>query len=147
MSAKVIADKIHLLSFRILHAEMNSPFDFDTNAIKSFENNTKFDLAFNLEDNMVKSDFFIEIETQSQENSNSEEAKAKFHIAYIFHIENFKELSTVINDNILDLKEELAISLASIVYSTTRGVLMTRFQGTALADFILPVMDPNKLLN
>ncbi|WP_043023864.1 hypothetical protein [Fluviicola taffensis] len=147
MSAKVIADKIHITGFRILHAEMNSPFDFDTNAIKLFDNTTKFDLAFNLEENLIKSDFFIEIKTESKENTNLEEATAKFHFAYIFNVENFKELTVVVDDTNLDINGGLANSLASIVYSTTRGILMTRFQGTALADFILPVRDPNELIN
>ena len=51
------------------------------------------------------------------------------------------------------LKEEeitidanLGNALASISYATSRGILMTRFQGTALEDFILPVIDPNDLL-
>lgn len=147
MSVKVIAEKIHLVGFRILHAEMKSPLEFDTEMIDSFSNNFKFDLSFNLDDNMVKADFVIEIDTISEADSNKEEASSKFHIVYIFNVENFKELAKVIDDNNLDIEGGLATSLASIVYSTSRGILMTRFQGTALADFILPVIDPSKLLD
>lgn len=146
MSAKVIPDKIHLTGFRILHAEMKSPFEFDMHQIDSFENDVKFDMAFNLEDSMVKADFDVKITTISKENTNTEEATAAFSFVYIFHVENFKDLAKVINDDSLDIHGGLSNALASIVYSTTRGVLMTRFQGTALADFILPVIDPQQLV-
>lgn len=146
MSAKVIPEKIHLQGFRILHAEMKSPFEFDMHQIASFENDVKFDLSFNLEDNMVKADFEVTINTISTENTNREEASAAFSFVYIFHIENFKELAKVVNNDSLEIHVGLSNALASIVYSTTRGVLMTRFQGTALADFILPIIDPAKLI-
>ncbi|MBU2020292.1 MAG: hypothetical protein KJ941_11660 [Bacteroidetes bacterium] len=146
MSAKVIPEKIHLVAFRILQAEMNSPFEFDTNYIHSFEDEVKFDLAFSLEDNMVKTDFQVEIATISEEHTNEQEASANFTFVFVFNVENFKELATAINDETLDINGGLSNALASIVYSTSRGILMTRFQGTALADFILPIIDPAKLL-
>jgi len=40
----------------------------------------------------------------------------------------------------------LANAIASISYSTARGIIVSRFQGTALCDFILPVISPNDLL-
>jgi hypothetical protein len=147
MSAKVVPDKIQLVGFRILHAEMKSPFEFEMQQIASFENDVKFDMAFNLEDSMVKADFDVQIKTISNEDTNSEEATAAFSFVYIFHVENFKELAKVIDDDTMDIHGGLSIALASIVYSTTRGVLMTRFQGTALADFILPIIDPQKLVS
>lgn len=146
MSVKVIPEKIHLMGFRILHAEMKSPFEFDMHQIASFENDVKFDMSFNLEDDMVKADFDVHIRTISEANTNEEEASSNFSFVYIFNVENFKDLAKVIDDESLDIHGGLSNSLASIVYSTTRGVLMTRFQGTALADFILPIIDPNKLV-
>jgi len=146
MSAKVIPDKIHLVGFRILHAEMNSPFEFDMQQIGSFENDVKFDMSFNLEDAMVKADFDVKIKTVSLEKTNVEEATAAFSFVYIFHVENFKDLAKVLDDDSLDIHGGLSNALASIVYSTSRGILMTRFQGTALADFILPIIDPQKLI-
>lgn len=147
MSAKLVPEKIHLIGFRILHAEMNSPIEFNMDYIHSFDNSNLFDLSFNLEEKVIKSEFKVEIKTISEVGTNTEEAFAKFHFAYIFHIENFKDLVTVAEDDaFLDIKGGLTNAIASIVYSTSRGVLMTRFQGTALANFILPVIDPNKLL-
>jgi hypothetical protein len=147
LSAKVIPNKIHLVGFRIIHAEMKSPFEFDIHQIGSFENDVKFDMFFNLEDAMVKADFNVTIKTLSKENTNCDEATAEFSFVYIFHVENFSDLAKVMADNSLDIHVGLSTALASIVYSTSRGVLMTRFQGTALADFILPIIDPQKLIS
>lgn len=146
MSAKLIPEKIHLIGFRILHAEMNSPLEFNIDSITSFDNSNSLDLAFGIEEGMIKAEFSVDITTIS-EDANEEEASAKFHFAYIFHVENFSDLVVVMEDNTLDVKGGLTNAVASIVYSTSRGVLMTRFQGTALANFILPVIDPNKLIN
>ncbi|MNY64312.1 hypothetical protein D3C86_2014030 [compost metagenome] len=49
-------------------------------------------------------------------------------------------------DETITIHPALGNALASITYSTSRGILMTRFQGTVLSDFILPVIDPNSLL-
>jgi hypothetical protein len=147
VSVKVIPEKIHLVAFRILHAELISPFEFDTNHIVSFEDKVKFDMAFSLDDNMVKAIFHVEIATISEQQTNGQEATANFEFVYLFMVENFKDLAKVIDDNTLDINGGLSNALASIVYSTTRGVLMTRFQGTALADFILPIIDPAKLVS
>jgi hypothetical protein len=146
MSVKVIPEKIHLQTFRILNAEIKSPFNFETSKIERFETNSEFDMAFNFEDCMVKADIIVTVNSVSEKDTNEEDSSAIFHLVYIFHVENFKELAIIVKDNILDLKGGLANSLASIVYSTTRGILISRFQGTALADFILPVIDPNILI-
>jgi hypothetical protein len=46
----------------------------------------------------------------------------------------------------LEIHSGLANAIASISYSTARGIILSRFQGTALREFILPVIDPNSLL-
>jgi hypothetical protein len=45
------------------------------------------------------------------------------------------------------LDPDLGNALSAITYSTARGILLTRLQGTAFQDFILPIINPNNLLN
>ena len=40
----------------------------------------------------------------------------------------------------------LGSTLVSIAYSTVRGIIFTRTQGTSLGSVILPVIDPKKLM-
>ena len=61
-------------------------------------------------------------------------------------MDNIEEQKTKEKDEIITVHPALGNALASITYSTSRGILMTRFQGTVLSDFILPVINPNDLL-
>ncbi|GAO27720.1 hypothetical protein JCM15548_14569 [Geofilum rubicundum JCM 15548] len=47
----------------------------------------------------------------------------------------------------MDLHPDLGNALSSVTYSTSRGILLTKMQGTALQNFVLPIINPNKLLH
>ncbi len=79
-------------------------------------------------------------------NKNRDEANGSFHLVFIYRIENFEELVTTGENNRLKLNSLLANALASVTYSTSRGILLTRLQGTVLQNFVLPVINPNSLL-
>jgi len=102
-------------------------------------------LGFNLEDTLVKADFKVEIAMKS-EGENEEESKGTFHFVYIFHVENLEELAIPDKNYQIELNGGLGNALASITYSTTRGILFARLKGTSLENFVLPVIDPNNLL-
>ncbi len=83
------------------------------------------------------------VNTESQDK-DSDTARGLFELNFVYHIENLSELVEQ-KDQQVTIDAGLSNALASITYSTTRGILMTRFQGTSLANFILPVIDPNRL--
>ncbi len=101
------------------------------------------ELGFNLPEKLVKADFTVNVETKSK---NSEETIGLLSFVYIFHVDNLEELTTPEDDSTVTINAGLGNALAAITYSTSRGILMTRFQGTALSTFILPVINPNKLI-
>ena len=137
-------DKIHIVSFKITKGQIESPFGFDQEKIEDFSFEISFDMAFNLEEKLVKADFNVEIKTKSGQGQD-EEASGLFSFVFIYEIENINELTIEKQDKI-EIRGGLGNALASITYSTSRGILMTRFQGTELENFILPVIDPNSLL-
>ena len=102
-------------------------------------------MGFNLEDKLVRADFSVHVETKSNEDT-IEEAVGNFSFVYVFYVDNIEELTTLEKDETITIHPALGNALASITYSTSRGILMTRFQGTVLSDFILPVINPNDLL-
>lgn len=66
---------------------------------------------------------------------------------YLIKVDNLEELAPLNkNQAAVELHSTLANAVASISYSTSRGILLTRLQGTALQKFILPVIDPMSLL-
>lgn len=148
MSDNAVAtpDKISLTDFRLVHGQIDTPEDFDSDEVIGYHLCNSLRISFNLEDKLVKADFTIEIKTESQ-GKNEAEAKGSFHLVYTFHVEHLEELAKPDKHNQIELHPALGSALSSITYSTSRGILLTRLQGTALQRFILPVTDPNKLLH
>jgi hypothetical protein len=146
MSANILQpEKIEIVDFKITKGQINSPFDFETEKVEGHTFNVDFELGFNLVDKLVKADFSVNVETKSNAE-DTEEAIGTFSFVFVFYVDNIEELTTLEKDQTVTLHAALGNALASITYSTSRGILMTRFQGTALSDFILPVINPNNLL-
>lgn len=146
MSANILQpEKIEIVDFKIIKGQINSPFDFEKEKVAGHTFNVDFELGFNLEDKLVKADFSVHVETKSNEDS-IEEAVGNFSFVYVFYVDNIEELTAPEKDETITIHPALGNALASITYSTSRGILMTRFQGTVLSDFILPVINPNDLL-
>ena len=60
--------------------------------------------------------------------------------------ENLEELASSKKNKRLHLNPALTNAISSVTYSTSRGILLTRLQGTALQNFVLPIINPNNLL-
>tara|TARA_R110002050_G_scaffold293373_2_gene449848 strand:- start:4659 stop:5114 length:456 start_codon:yes stop_codon:yes gene_type:complete len=139
-------NKMAILDFKIIKGAINSPFEFNALEIIEHKFNVNFDMGFNLEDNLLKADFDFDVTTHSK--IEQEEAEGHFSFVFVFGIDNLKKLVTIKEpDKELPIVDaNLANAIASISYSTARGILLTRFQGTALNTFMLPIINPNDLL-
>ena len=141
---KIEPDKIHLLGVDILKARIES--DFDALSIES--TGFKFDLGFtngfNTEEKLVRCE--LEIEVDKIDERNKIVAESQFTLSFVFHIENFDAFIQKGNNENIVFDSSMAATLGGICFSTARGILLTRFQGTVFKDFILPVIDPRKLL-
>lgn len=146
LKPSVKPSEIHISDVEILHAELKSVLGFDPELIESYEVQSDLDMAFNLVDKMTKAELKLSINSVSAADTDQEEASAHFHLVFLFHVENLDELTEVMDDDTITLKGGLGNAISSITYSTSRGILLTRFQGTALRKFILPVVDPNDLV-
>ncbi len=136
---------IQIVDFRIIKGEIDSPFEFDEELVKGHTFSVNFDLGFKPEEKLVRADFNVEIQTSS-EGEQEQEARGMFSFAFIFLVENLDQLIKPVKGKGTEVSGELGNALASITYSTARGILMARFKGTALEHFILPVINPNDLL-
>lgn len=129
--------------FRLVKGQIDSPFDFKVGDIKSFDFKVDFNTSFNLDEGLIKADFVIDVTTISNEPAT--EAFCNYHFVFLFYLENLKEHAQLVENGEIDWNPYLANAIASISYSTSRGILIARFQGTVMKDFILPVVDPNAL--
>jgi hypothetical protein len=141
----LIPEKIIIVNTQIVKCNIDCPFDFSLENVQGHEYNLEFDLAFNLDDSMIKADFELKINTKSKEEVEAESV-GDFHFVYIFHVENLQELAIPDAKKEISLHGGLGNAIASITYSTSRGLLLARLKGTGLENFILPVIDPNSLL-
>ncbi len=88
--------------------------------------------------------FSCEIETFTEEN-NPINVSGNFDVAFYFLGNNLDKLTTTNDDQGLTINGDLITALANISYSTSRGIIYTRCQGTILKNFMLPIL-PNEEL-
>jgi hypothetical protein len=138
-------ENITIVEFKMVKSQVEVPEDFDTEKVEGHHLDNSLQLGFNIDEKLVKTDFTIEIKTKCK-GQNSKEATGNFHLVFIYHVENLQELAKLDTNNLIDLHPDLANALSSVTYSTSRGILLTRLQGTALQNFVLPIINPNKLL-
>lgn len=139
-------EKISIIDFKMVKGQVDNPEVFDQNKVEGYNLDNGLQLGFNLDDKLVRADFTIEIRTESK-GQNPKESIGSFHLVLIYHVENLEDLAKSGKNNLIELHSALGNALSSITYSTSRGILLTRLQGTALQNFILPIIDPNKLLH
>jgi hypothetical protein len=135
-------EKISMLDFKLLKNNVESPEYFDINQVTAFVSDEELQIAYNIPSCLIKANFFITINAQNQ-TTQAQNAVANFHLVYIFHVQNLEQLIQGDNKNILH--PDLAQTITAITYSTSRGVLLGRLSGTALQNFILPIVNPNKI--
>lgn len=146
MSEKKLIDaqKILIREFKLTKGNVDCPDSFETSSIESFNYNVNLNTGFNLEEKLIRADFSVNVSTISKEKP--EEATGSFHFVFMYYFEDLPEHTALKDDGSVGCNPYLANAIASITYSTSRGILLSRFQGTVMRDFILPVVDPNTLL-
>lgn len=147
MQDKTIFDpeKVALVNFKMIKGQVDTPENFDPSKAAGYQLDHSLQLGFSLEDKLAKADFSVSIKTDSK-GENETEASGNFHLVFIYKIENLEELAIPEKSKRLNLNPGLSNALSSVTYSTARGILLTRLQGTALQNFVLPIINPNKLL-
>jgi hypothetical protein len=135
--------RLKIVEFKIINGDITAPYEFDSDLIDNYETNMAFSSSSNVEEQVIRANMGFEIKTKS--SKNTKEATASFDFVYIFEVEGLKDFfSDKANSESL---KKIMISIAAISFSTSRGVLLTRLQGTVMKEYILPVIDPSKLLN
>lgn len=145
-SGDLIPEKIHIINTKIVKYNIDTPFDFQLENVKGHKYDVGFALSFNINDSLIKADFELEVSTNN-DDEKAPKAIGNFHFVFIFHVENLSDLAiTNENNKEINLSNGLGNALASITYSTSRGILLTHLKGTGLENFTLPVINPNELL-
>lgn len=143
MVKKFDASKLSLENIIIKSAS----FENEDNILE-FENGTTFKITASLQPGInieqKKVLLVFRCSAEASKDNVSLKARCNFEIAYIFHVSNLEEL--VIENDVAEVDDDLASSVANIAYSSSRGIIFTRCQGTLFSKFIIPVVSTKDLI-
>ncbi len=136
---------LSLLDIKLMQGNVDVPDTFDSSSIKSHEVINQLIISLNNEEGLAKADFTVSIKTISEQEQS--EASTKFKLNFLYHVKHLKEYASY-NETTKsnEMHPYLANAIASISYSTARGILLSRLQGTPFQNFILKVINPNSLI-
>ena len=156
---KIEPEMIHMLSIKTLKGKIKNDSESDSSAIAGYRFTNDLATALNPEEKIVGLKLTLYIDTLDK-NQNKLGIEASYTHEFVFRVDNLADFvgpeedevaenegsekkSDLVPDETLD--PILLGTLAGISYSTLRGIIMSRTQGTALNTVILPVIDPKKL--
>lgn len=141
----VIPEKIHIANIKLVTAQIESTRE-------KLESNEEFELSFetssnfNIANNYCKIIFTVIFFKDGK--SKEEQINAKFTFQYDFLVDNLSDffIDANMEKTQYTMNAVLGIALMSIVYSTSRGIILTRTAGTVLDAVLLPVIDVSNLI-
>jgi len=146
-SIKIVPEKIQLTSIRILGGHITADPSIDPNNVVGYNVQYGIKDEFYLQTKSFK--FILTVFINALDEKDQQlDAKGEYNIEYVFVVENLEYYIENKNEpkNRVILHNVLLHTLLSIVYSTSRGIILSRTQGTSLDGVILPVIDTNLLL-
>lgn len=143
----IIPDKIHVLNIKTLKGSIESTNDADPESIAGYRFNHLLGTGINEEDKLVGLELKVDITAL---NSSDEPIgiNASYTHSFTFYVENLEDFLEPNEEQgkTSNIDALMVAVLVGIAYSTVRGIVFTRTQGTSLNSVILPVIDPKKML-
>jgi len=143
---KVHPELITLLAVKIFKSNITASDEYINKPVKPAGAiiNVGQNTAFNLEKKNIRIRLNIGLEaTNSKEELIG--VKGDYVIEFHLHVDNLEEFITEDGEKKL-ISGTLGGALSGIVYSTARGIIYERTAATPFEGVILPVIDPNLLL-
>ena len=153
---RIKPEKIHLLGATVLKMNINPTQEFlelreePDNMTVGFSQESRFDF----DEGIVLIVLEIKLTGKDQDEKDIG-LEGNYSIEFTFKIDNFNEFivekkETTDNKEVTTRQVDgiLGGTLMGIAYSTARGIILERTQGTLLGDngVIIPVINPNELL-
>jgi len=138
---------ISILSIRVYRAMVTSSEEFMENQVKpdGFEIKLGQNTALNIENKNVRIRLNVQIEAMKAETEPIG-LSGDYGLEFQIRVENLEEFVTE-KDGIMIIDRKLGNTLIGIVFSTARGIIFERTSSTFFNGVLLPVIDPNTLLD
>lgn len=143
---KIDPNKILITSIKTLKGNINSTDEESEMTIKQYQIGCTSETAVNIDEKLIRVLFKIDIFILDEKGKKTG-TDASYTNEFIFQVDNLDELTKLLENGIVEIDVELSKTLLSLAFSTSRGMIFSRTQGTILNGIILPVVNPNDLLN
>lgn len=139
--SKFDIEQVSLLSISVVSAALENKGSLKTIDDPPLELAFRYQLDPGVNIRSKRAQILADFEIRAFKSENEPpEVTSQYKIAFIFSINNLPDLVTATGTELNDVDGEMLASLLNIVYSTSRGILYTRFLGTVLEGVILPVI-------
>lgn len=141
------ADKIQIAAIRTIKGNIDGSTDIDIDTIGGHQFQFELGTGVNPEENVIGLQLVVDITAHDKELKPLSLTGSYTH-EIVFVVENLSEFLTKDETSPTGflINGVLGSTLVSIAYSTVRGIIFTRTQGTSLGSVVLPVIDPKKLM-
>lgn len=146
---KFDTDKIDILSVRVIKASIDSmeSESFNFNDISGFKYSWNVSNSLDMVDKLVRIVFSVTIFANDHEDRMLQ-TSGQFSIEYVYKVDNLYDfLLPDSTDEVPLVHGVLSSNLFAIAYSTSRGIILTRCNGTILQGVMLPVVSPLSMSN
>jgi hypothetical protein len=143
--SKIKPELISIFKIQVFRSVIDALPEYTDNPVKpaNFRVGFSQNSAFNVEMQSVRIRLEILLDGIDQDDKLVG-VTGNFGIEFHIHVANFEEF-ILDPDGIKKISNLLLGTLLSIAYSTARGIVFERTQGTWLNGVILPVIDPKEL--
>lgn len=138
---------IHLISIRVLKTklELSKKMLDSPKKIGGFQLETNSESAFNFDDNRMRFRLFLKLSGRDK-NEKPVGIEGEYDIEFHYQIENLNDFIIKEEGEDFSVGDDLGGTIAGISYSTARGIILERTNGTDFNGIILPVINPKELL-
>ena len=139
-------DKIHLVRLQTLKGTISNEVATTDAPVKQYDFNFDASIGVNGKDRVIGVKLSVVIEGLGPDKQKLSVAASYTH-ELIFVIDNLDDFTDPVENAPEPRVDRIMLAtLVGIAYSTVRGIVYTRTQGTELKGILLPVIDPKKLL-
>ena len=140
--------KINAISAEIQFRSIELISSNITASLLNIENNNAFTFEIKTEIQLNQENKFIIVIISVQIFNESKDFQlGSLTTNNIFFVENYESIVTQEGNGKVSIPDTVVTSLNSISISTTRGVMWNTFKGTFLHNAILPILDPQCIIN
>lgn len=144
---KILPEELHLVGINVFKSLLETSEEFMDNPqkVKAFDFGVSKNIAYNLNKEMMRYRLHFIVDAHNDDQSPLG-LKAEYGIEFHFKIDNLNNFVRLKNGDEIETHIGLAATLFAIAYSTSRGIVLERMQGTYFDGVILPIIDPYKVM-